>query len=208
MPLTSLALPLAYVGATLGVVMVVPQIIRTVRHPQLPGVSALSWALVALACSAWLTYGIRTGTIPQIPGNMLLVSGAWAIVLLVPHPASRARRALVLGTATAALVTVACGLPATAGGYLAFAIGLTAVWPQLVESVQRRRSGAPSGLSLTTWSLRAISQTCWLSYAVLAVDLPVAFSAGVALSTTAFITSLEASRRMPATERELVCAPA
>ena len=68
----ALAVGLGYTGATLGVAMVVPQIVRIVRHPSLTGVSPLSWALSTFACLAWLTYGLRTSATPQIPGNVLL----------------------------------------------------------------------------------------------------------------------------------------
>ena len=112
MSVTTFAVCLAYVGATLGVAMVVPQLLRTVRHPDLGGVSPSSWGLTALACLTWLTYGVRTATIPQIPGNVLLVSGAVSIALLVPSPVSRSTRALVLATAAAVMLGLAFAVPA------------------------------------------------------------------------------------------------
>jgi uncharacterized protein with PQ loop repeat len=206
--LTPLALPLAYTGAALGVAMVIPQIARTLRHPSLSGVSALSWALTALGCSAWLIYGVRAQVWPQIPGNVLLISGAVAIVLLVPSAVSRRRRAAFLLGAWSVLATVALTLPAHSVGYLGFGIGLVAVWPQVRESVIGWRSGSESGLSITTWSLKAMSQLCWLSYALLATDVPVAFSASVALATTVFVATLEASRRFPVLRRLPLLDPA
>jgi uncharacterized protein with PQ loop repeat len=188
-----LGITLAYLGATLGVCMVVPQILRTVRHPTLGGVSPLTWSLTALACTAWMTYGLRTATWPQVPGNVLLVSGAVAIVVLVPSPASRGRRGVRLALATALLVTTAALLPPHAVGYLAFSLGLVSAWPQVYDSVSTWRSGETSGVSVTTWLLKIVSQLCWLSYALTARDFPVTISALVALSTACSLVILETS---------------
>jgi len=191
MTVHGLALALAYTGAVLGVVMVVPQILRTLAHPKLGGVSPVAWSMTALACSMWLTYGIRTMTVPQIPGNVLLVSGAVAVVLLVPSPTSRRRRAATLGSVAVVLVTVALLVPAQVVGYLAVSIGFVSAWPQLYDSVSTWRAGARSGVSIVSWSIKSASQLCWLSYALLVADVPVALSATVALGTAVTLVALE-----------------
>ncbi len=196
MSVHAFAVCLAYLGATLGVAMVVPQILRTVRHPQLDGVSPASWALTALACLTWMTYGVRTGTVPQIPGNVLLVSGAVAIVLLVPSTTSRRSRAARLAAAATALLLLAFTVPATSVGYLALAVGLVSAWPQVFDSFTGWRGGGESGVSITTWSIKVVSQTCWLVYAVVTVQLPVVVSATVALSTALALVLLESFRRL------------
>jgi uncharacterized protein with PQ loop repeat len=186
------ALALGYVGAAVGVVMVVPQILRTLRHPTLGGVSPVAWSLTTLGCLMWLTYGVRTATAQQIPGNILLVTGAVAIVLLVPSAVTRHQRALRLGAAALGLLIVAFVLPPRAVGYLALSIGLFSAWPQVYDSVVTWRAGVRSGVSLTTWTLKAVSQVCWLSYAVAASDVPVTISATTALSTAVVLLALEA----------------
>lgn len=202
----SLALPLAYLGALLGVTMVLPQLIRTIRHPDLPGVSALSWSLTSLACFAWLIYGVRTATMPQIAGNVLLVSGAVAVVLLVPNGVARSRKAFALGGAAVTLLLVSLVIPPATVGYVAFGIGLLSAWPQLIESFGNWRSGGESGLSLTTWSVKIASTLCWLSYAIIATDVPVLVACAFGLTTTLTIFALETSARFagtPAAERAL-----
>jgi uncharacterized protein with PQ loop repeat len=197
----SLILPLAYLGATLGVGMVLPQLLRTIRHPELAGVSALSWGLTSIACLAWLAYGVRSSSMPQIPGNVLLFSGAVAVVLLAPSPASRTRRALTLAAAGSTVVTLALFLPAQTIGYLAFSISLFSAWPQLFESFGNWRSGTESGLSLTTWSVKFASSCCWLAYALLATDLPVLVACAVGLTTTMTIFGMETSLRLRGAQR-------
>ena len=196
------AVCLAYLGATLGVAMVVPQIVRTVRHPDLAGVSPASWGLTALGCLSWLTYGVRTATVPQIPGNVLLVSGAVTIALLVPSPMPRSRRALVLAAAAVGIVAAAFAIPSTSVGYLAVSVGLVSAWPQVFDSVAGWRAGdGMSGVSITTWSIKVVSQTCWLVYAVVTMQTPVVISATVALTTALALVTVESSRRLTASRR-------
>jgi uncharacterized protein with PQ loop repeat len=190
-----LAFALAYFGALLGVVMVVPQILRTIRHPHLTGVAPMAWAFTALACLLWLVFGIRTATFPQIPGNILLVSGAVAIVLLVPSHVSRVKRALMLGSAAGVLVFIAYQIPPHTIGYFAFAIGLYSMWPQLYTSVWVNRGGGASGLSISTWTLKVVSQSCWFAYAFLLLDFPVIISATFGITTTLVVLGVETSRR-------------
>lgn len=191
------AFALGYLGSLFGVAMVIPQIVRILRHPGLGGVSTLSWALSALGCLAWLTYGVRTNSTPQVPGNVLLISGAIAVTLLADDDRSRRARATALGAAAAAVVAVSCILPAHLVGYLGFTIGLCAVWPQLFESIGNWRARASSGVSVSTWVIRLGSQVCWLGYAVRASDVPVFVSACVSLTLAAVLVALETAARAP-----------
>jgi uncharacterized protein with PQ loop repeat len=203
-PVDLLIQSLAYLGASLGVAMVVPQIVRTVRHPALSGVSPVAWSMTVLACSSWLTYGLRTRSVPQIPGNVLLVSGAVAIVLLVPSAWSRGRRAALLGGAWGAVMVLAWTMPVGWVGYFALGMGLMSAWPQVYDSVAGLRAGAgESGVSIGTWSLKVVSQTCWLVYAVATAQTPVAISATVALSTSLTLVAVESYRRSDSRTPEL-----
>jgi uncharacterized protein with PQ loop repeat len=192
----SLALPIAYLGSVLGVAMVLPQLIRTMRRPELPGVSALSYGLATASCLAWLIYGIRTTSVPQIPGNVLLILGTVSVVMLVPSAVSRGRRGLALGAAAMTILALSSLVPAQTVGYAAFAISLTSAWPQLIESFGTWRTGGESGLSLTTFSVKLASGVCWLTYAALAFDGPVLVASVVGLSTSLAIMGMEFSARL------------
>jgi uncharacterized protein with PQ loop repeat len=187
-----------YLGATLGVIMVVPQIVRIVRHPTLAGVSTMSWAVTALSCLGWMVYGIRTDAAPQIPGNLLLLTGAAAVVLLVTYGPSRSRRALLLGLAAAALLTITTTIPAQDVGYFSFVLGLFSAWPQLFDSINSWRTHAVSGVSVSTWIVRVGSQICWLTYAIGTPDLAVGIAASVNLSMAVAMVALETSARSSA----------
>ena len=195
MSVHALAIGLGYTGATLGVAMVVPQIIRIVRHPSLTGVSPLSWALSMFGCLAWLTYGLRTGAAPQIPGNILLAAGATVCVLLINSPMRRGRRGALLLVGAAVLLGTVWVIPTETVGYLAMVIGLSSMWPQLYDTVGNFRGHILSAVSLPTYGLRVASQICWLSYAVGTHDTPVGAGASLALVIAGTTLGLEAAAR-------------
>lgn len=182
-----------YFASALGVAMVVPQILRTLRDRRLPGVSALSWALTAIACTTWLFYGIRTAELPQIPGNVLLVSGAVVVVLLVPSGTPQFARALGLAGAASLLGVLAFVAPPAVIGGIGGAIGVVSGLPQLVRSL--RRTAAASAVSPLTWALRAASQGSWLGFALMLGDVVVALSATFLLTNALIVLLLETTRR-------------
>jgi uncharacterized protein with PQ loop repeat len=205
MDLHSVAVATGYLGAALGVSMVVPQIVRTFRNRALPGVSAMSWALTALACTSWLLYGLRTDEVPQVPGNVLLVSGAVVIVLAVPSATSVPVRAMRLAGPALAIAGLAVVLPSAGLGFLAFAIGLFSALPQTIRSL-RRRSQDASAVSVLAWVLRVASQACWLIYAVALHDIAVTVSASVLLSSALLIITTELRRPVRSTATGLAVA--
>jgi uncharacterized protein with PQ loop repeat len=193
MSLHTAAMVAGYVGSGLGVAMVVPQILLTLRNRSLPGVSALSWAMTSLSCTGWLLYGVRTREIPQIPGNVLLISGAVAIVLLVPSGTAVRQRAAGLAGGALVLGLVATLAPAALLGATAFAIGMVSAIPQIVTSMTPRTHGG-SAVSLLTWSLRVASQACWFGYAFVIGDVTVMVSAAFLMLTALLVVSTELAR--------------
>jgi uncharacterized protein with PQ loop repeat len=121
-----------------------------------------------------------------------------AIVLLVPARWSRPRRAGVLAATALSMIAVSTRLSPEQVGFLAFAIGITGMWPQLTETVWQRRGLGPSSLSLSSSALKLVSQTLWLSFAVLTTDVPVIVAAVVTLSANGVVATVEASRRRAA----------
>jgi len=193
MPLRAFAEALGYLGSMLGVAMVVPQILRTYRNRTLPGVSATSWALTAVACFAWLLYGVRSAELPQIPGNVLLVGGAVVVVLAVPSVRTVPFRAAALLASAGAVAIVAFSVPVALVGTIGFAIGLVSGLPQLIVSLSRR--GGESAVSVLTWVLRVACQLCWLLYAALIGDVVVTVSAAFLGASAALVLMAETVRR-------------
>ena len=57
-------------------------------------------------------------------------------------------------------------------------------------------------MSIATWSIKVVSQSCWLAYAVLTGQLPVVISASVALTTALTLVAVESSRRLLRTQSD------
>jgi uncharacterized protein with PQ loop repeat len=150
--------------------------------------------LSGLSSFTWLLYGIRAAEIPQIPGNVLTVSGSMVIALAVPSMLGRSRRAIAIALPALALVTLATVLPPTALGFIAFGIGIVSMFPQTVRSL-RRAAGEVSAVSVATWVLFGVSQACWLVYALLVDDLVVTISACWILASALVISSSELRQR-------------
>ncbi len=174
--------------------MVIPQIARTYRNRALGGVSVLSWALSGLSSFTWLLYGIRAAELPQIPGNVLTVSGTVVIALAVPSAIGRSRRAVAIALPGLALVALATVLPPTALGFVAFGLGIVSMLPQTLRSL-RRTAGEVSAVSIPTWVLFGVSQVCWLSYALVVHDLVVTISACWIIASSVAISSSELRQR-------------
>ncbi|MGO9583336.1 MAG: PQ-loop domain-containing transporter [Acidimicrobiales bacterium] len=189
------ALACGYLGALLGVCMLVPQIVRSFRDRSLPGVSALSWALTGLASGAWLLYGLRVHEIPQVPGNVLVVAGTAVIVLAVPSPIGERGRATMLAAGALALMASAVVLPAAAVGLIAFGIGIISTLPQTIRSLVGLPVGTTSAVSVPSWLLRAAAQSCWLVFAIGEGDAVVFASAVIILSSSLLLCAVELRRR-------------
>lgn len=201
------ALACGYLGALLGVCMLVPQIVRSFRHRSLPGVSALSWALTGLSSGAWLLYGLRVHEMPQVPGNTLVVAGTAVIVLAVPSRIGGRGRATMLVTAALALIASAVVLPGAAVGLIAFGIGIISTLPQTIRSLVGLPLGTTSAVSVPSWLLRAAAQVCWLAFAIGEGDAVVFTSATFILSSSLVLCAVELRRRHEDRSSRRECVP-
>ena len=187
-----------YLGAVLGVCMLVPQIVRCLRNRNARGVSALSWALTGLSCGSWLLYGLRAHELPQIPGNAIVVTGTVVIVLAVPCRLGERGRAAMLAAAALALIVCAVLLSPVEVGLIAFATGIVSALPQTLQSLVRLPPGATSAVSVSSWLLRAASQVCWLVFAIAERDAVVFASATVILGSSVVLCLVEVRRQRQA----------
>jgi uncharacterized protein with PQ loop repeat len=186
------AIATGYIGAALSVGMVIPQLVRTLRHRGLGGVSAMSWLITAAACFTWLLYGVKGHVWPQVPGNALMIPGEAVIVLVVPARLTVIKRAGLLAATAGTLLLVAVLIPADYLGYLAFAFSLVASAPQVITSVLRRGAGR-SAVSIPAWLLRGGAQLFWLYYGLVMHNGPIVVAAVVTLVSAAAVIATESA---------------
>lgn len=187
-----------YAGAVLMTSMSLPQIARIVRDRSAAGVSLLTWLIFTLSGTGWLAYGLILAAPAIIIGNITFTATTVPVVMLL----LRRQRGWVLPAAVAVppMATVAgvlllAQLPALVSSGIGVLCGILTTVPQLVESVQRRRAGLVSEVSLATLGLLLAGQALWLSYGLARPDLPMIITNGIAVSVTLSLIVVEAGAR-------------
>ena len=96
--------------------------------------------------------------------------------------------------AAATVVMVLLQLPSSVSGGIGVACGLLTTVPQLIESLNRRRAGLPSEVSLATLGLLLTGQLLWLSYGIFRPDVPIILTNVVAVFVTVSLLVVEGGR--------------
>ena len=132
-------------------------------------------------------------TVPQIPGNVLLVSGAVTVALLVPSPMASTAPGAGPGRrqpwASSRWRSRSPRPPSATwrcpSGWCRRGRRCSTPWP----------AGGPGGRDVGGVDhdllIKVVSQTCWLVYAVVTMQTPVVISATVALTTALALVAVE-----------------
>jgi uncharacterized protein with PQ loop repeat len=189
---------LAYAGSLLMTSMSLPQIARIVRDRSAEGVSLATWTIFALSGASWFSYGLLLQAPGIIVGNVPFLATTLPVVMLLlrrqrdwPWPAAIV--APVAGAATTVLLLLQ--MPSAVPGAIGVACGLLTTVPQLLESLQRRKEGLSSEVSLATLGLLLAGQCLWLSYGIFRPDLPILLTNVVAVTVTVSLLVVEGGRR-------------
>lgn len=165
----------AYVGSVLLVVSGAPQLVKILQTRSAEGVSVATWLLILATTIAWAWYGIRTGSMPQIPGNTItavITIGIVVFSLRIRGNASVRSWAPVVAVVActfAVFALTSAAVAAISGIVLAVASRV----PQMLESWHSMRQGLATTVSIPTWLLIFGGQGAWLIYGVMANDVPV-----------------------------------
>lgn len=184
---------LGYAGAVLMTSMSLPQIARIVRDRSAAGVSLLTWLVFCVSGTGWLAYGLILRAPAIIAGNVPFVSGSVCVVVLLLIRQRRWGLVPAVGTPVATvLVAVALltHLPPMVSSGLGVLGGILTMLPQLLESVQRRRAGLVSEVSLATLGLLA-GQSLWLAYGLARPDVPIIVTNVIAVTVTSALIAVE-----------------
>ena len=187
-----------YAGAVLMTSMSLPQIARIVRDRSAAGVSLLTWMVFTLSGTGWLAYGLILGAPAIIIGNITFVTTTVPVVMLLLRRQRfwpTAAAIMVPAAAVTAGVAVLAQLPAFVPSAIGVLCGIMTTVPQLIESVQRRRAGLASEVSLATLCLLLAGQALWLSYGLARPDVPMIITNVIAVSVTVSLIVVEAGGR-------------
>lgn len=193
---------LAYAGSVLMTAMSLPQIVRIVRDRSAAGVSLLTWVIFALSGASWLAYGLLLQAPGIIVGNIPFLSTTVPVVMLLLVRQRNWRwPAAIAGPAVAAggIVLLLLQLPSAVSGGMGVVCGLLTTVPQLIESLNRRRAGLSSEVSLATLGLLLTGQLLWLSYGIFRPDVPIILTNVVAVLVTVSLLVVEGGRRASST---------
>lgn len=185
---------LGYAGAALMTAMSLPQIARIARDRSAAGVSLLTWLVFSLSGVGWLAYGLILRAPAVIAGNVPFVSGSVCVVMLLLVRQRRWGLVPAVGVPVAAVVAgvaVLSQAPPMVSSGIGILGGILTTTPQLVESVQRRRAGLGSEVSLATLGLLLAGQSLWLAYGLARPDWPIIITNVIAVSVTSILIVVE-----------------
>ena len=188
---------LAYAGSVLMTAMSLPQIARILRDRSTAGVSLLTWIIFALSGASWFAYGLLVQAPGIIVGNIPFLSTTLPVVMLLLVRQRNWSWLLAIAAplaAAATVVMVLLQLPSSVSGGIGVACGLLTTVPQLIESLNRRRAGLPSEVSLATLGLLLTGQLLWLSYGIFRPDVPIILTNVVAVFVTVSLLVVEGGR--------------
>lgn len=188
---------LAYAGSVLMTAMSLPQIARILRDRSAAGVSLLTWIIFALSGASWFAYGLLVQAPGIIVGNIPFLSTTLPVVMLLLVRQRNWSWLLAIAAplaAAATVVLVLLQLPSSVSGGIGVACGLLTTVPQLIESLNRRRAGLPSEVSLATLGLLLTGQLLWLSYGIFRPDVPIILTNVVAVFVTVSLLVVEGGR--------------
>jgi MtN3 and saliva related transmembrane protein len=187
-----------YAGAVLMTSMSLPQIARITRDHSAAGVSLLTWCIFGVSGVAWLAYGLILQAPAIIIGNVTFVATTLPVIMLLLRrqrrwglPVSVAAPLAAGAAGVMLLANTPAGVPSTIG----VLCGILTTVPQLIESVQRRRAGLVSEVSMGTLGLLLAGQSLWLSYGIARPDLPMIITNVIAVTITVSLIFVEAGAR-------------
>ena len=189
-----------YAGAVLMTSMSLPQIARIVRDRSAAGVSLLTWCIFGLSGVAWLAYGLILGAPAIIIGNLTFVATTLPVImLLLRRQRGWALAVAIVGplAAVVAAVLILQRAPAVIPSSIGVLCGILTTVPQLIESVQRRRAGMVSEVSMATLGLLLAGQSLWLAYGLARPDVPMIITNVIAVSVTLSLILVEKGARRP-----------
>lgn len=158
-----------WLGACVGVILGLPQLLRLMRTRNIDGLSLMSWRLIIAMNIAWTAHGIRLGEANMITTNSLQMACSVPIAVLLSR-AERLRPVIVLGTSVG-LAALMIGVDQMLGSAMfgVFSI-VVAVVSGVGQSVQLVRAPHVNGVSTLFAVLAVVNQVMWVLWGLVVRD--------------------------------------
>jgi len=152
------------IGTLCGILLVTPQIVKTLRTKNAAGVSLGGLTASLTAWFAWVPYTLSTGDLRGtfglvIPGSIQGV----AVLIAWRHGADRT------SLSAAPLMVFLVGGAFLLGGWPLYmlALGTTTLWVYFPAILSAARSADISGISLGAWRVSTLYGVCWFMFGLL-----------------------------------------
>lgn len=174
------------VGALIGLIRALPQLLRLLRTRDAHGVSLDTAATSSVVSFGWATYGVLTD---QVAVTLATGSSGSMFALIALLALKLGRRATELRAAPVWLVVlVGVAVAARAGG-LAILLPISVLVANVPQLVVAYREADLTGLSPSTWLLSVSDGSVWAVYALVTGDVAILVFGVLQLTTSGAIVS-------------------
>lgn len=145
-----------------SLVFIWPQVWRMTRHDTSHGVSAFGVAHGVVGSALWLSYGISMDRVAIWFSNSQFIAAQLIIIsVLVRH--GKMPISLLARFAAVLAVLLAIGIPAPPAtvGWIATAVSVTSLFPQVIHTA---RTENLHGISVVSWAMTIVSAASWMIY--------------------------------------------
>ena len=177
-----------FIGGTIGIAQGLPQVIRIRRLGHSNGVVLSPWILMCIMFSAWVGFGLRSGS-PAIWVTNALTFLTTSLVVLAIRGKTISTSALLVGIATASSMFVFYG-PELLTNVVLVALTGSRI-PQLIKTWINRKSAVVTAVSIPALSIAMVSVGFWMAFAILEQNYMVIGTSCVAISVSLATALLE-----------------
>jgi len=191
----TIATAFSTIGTICGLLLVIPQMVKTLRTKNAAGVSLGGMAASLISWFAWVPYTLSTGDLRGTLGLVIpgTIQGV-AVLLAWRHGADRT------SLSVAPLVVLLVGGAYLLGGWPLYmlALGTTTLWAYLPAIFSAARSADISGISLGAWRVSTLYGVCWLMFGLLSGANGFVYTGSMNFLLSAAMLAVVALRSRPA----------
>lgn len=152
-----------------SLVFIWPQVWRMVRHDTSHGISPFSVAHGLVGSAMWFTYGVSMGREAiWFSNGSFIVAQLIIISVLYRHGSMPMALMAKFAAALGALLLIAVPVSPAVVGWMATAVSVTSLMPQVIHVM---KSDNLHGISVISWLMTILSSASWMIYGWMLGDI-------------------------------------